>query len=263
MSQPQPAEPLDLDAIQARHTLPVEPNGCGTCRDRARDGQKPIHYGCERRATLLPAPDAPDYETLLDLTDAQRRGLPTRFHTPVWEGNAEPNAWLCAVCWGDGWVTQWPCPTAAEHGSDVFTPEDLAERARTDVEQLLARVRELEAERALYVGVEPTIAQELAYRSSEIDRLEAEYERLRTAWHSAKTRARTAREHLELAEHGRDCATEAIEQLQTTLSQMPRCQAPHPVADDARCELIIQHPGWHAAHVGAWPHASWPFTPQT
>ncbi|WBP89493.1 hypothetical protein [Kitasatospora cathayae] len=34
--------------------------------------------------------------------------------------------------------------------------------ARTDVEQLLARVRQLEAERALYVGVEPTIAEEMA-----------------------------------------------------------------------------------------------------
>ncbi|NUS14539.1 MAG: hypothetical protein HOY69_24595 [Streptomyces sp.] len=107
--------------------------------------------------------------------------------------------------------------------------------ARTDVEQLTARVRELEAENL----------------------------RLRTAWHSAKTRASNARERLDIAEHGRDCAGETIEQLQATLDLMPRCNAPHPVADDARCELIVQHPGWHAAHVGAWPHASWPYQTQT
>ncbi|MGW3072332.1 hypothetical protein [Kitasatospora sp. NPDC001132] len=43
----------------------------------------------------------------------------------------------------------------------------------TDVEQLLARVRQLEAERALYVGVEPTIAEEMAELSRRLDAVDA------------------------------------------------------------------------------------------
>ncbi|MFD0347298.1 hypothetical protein ACFQ0M_17065 [Kitasatospora aburaviensis] len=139
-------------------------------------------------------------------------------------------------------------------------PEHQAIRAEQDVPALIARVRELEAERALHVGVEPTIAEELAYRSAEIDRLEAENERLRAAWHSAKARARTARERLDLTAHSCERAQEAAEQAQATLDQMPRCRAPHPIVDHARCELIVQHPGWHAAQVGAWPHARFPNT---
>jgi hypothetical protein len=114
--------------------------------DLAADGKPVEHPECARRATLIPAPDAPCYETILDTPEDQRANLPARFHTPVWEGNATPNAWLCAVCWGDGWVTRWPCATAAAHGADVFTPEHLATRAAADVPALLARVRELEAE---------------------------------------------------------------------------------------------------------------------
>jgi hypothetical protein len=39
---------------------------------------------------------------------------------PVWDGNGQPNAWLCAVCWEDGAVWQWPCKVAAKHGGEVF-----------------------------------------------------------------------------------------------------------------------------------------------
>jgi hypothetical protein len=42
-----------------------------------------------------------------------------------------------------------------------------------DLAALLARVRELEAERALYVGVEPTIAQEMAELSRRLDAADA------------------------------------------------------------------------------------------
>ncbi|MFJ9448200.1 hypothetical protein ACIRRH_41250 [Kitasatospora sp. NPDC101235] len=138
-------------------------------------------------------------------------------------------------------ASAWIARTDNESSEDRANAEFIA-AARTDVEQLLARVRELAAER----------------------------DRYRTAWYSAKARASTARELLDITEHGRDCAVEAVEQLQATLNEMPRCGAPHPVVDDARCDLIMRHPGWHAGPVGAWPGArfpwqradSWPTTPQ-
>jgi hypothetical protein len=145
-TQPQPAEPLDLDVVETRHHQIADPAACGTCWRLALAGQPTEHPACARRAVLLPAPDAPDYEDLADLTDEQKAALPARFHTPVWEGNAVPHSWVCAVCWGDGWVTRWPCKPAIENGDEVFTPEHQATRARQDVPALLARVRELEAE---------------------------------------------------------------------------------------------------------------------
>ncbi|MFE1321638.1 hypothetical protein [Kitasatospora phosalacinea] len=36
------------------------------------------------------------------------------------------------------------------------------------------------------------------------------------------------------------------------------CGAPHPVADDTRCERQPGHDGWHAANVGAWPTSTLP-----
>ncbi|MFB7672901.1 hypothetical protein ACFC26_15985 [Kitasatospora purpeofusca] len=143
-SQPQPA-PLDLDAIQARHTDSVDPSACGTCRQLAAAGQQ-IAHACGRRATLIAAPDAPCYETILDVPEDQRARLPARFHTPVFDDAGSRKVWMCAVCWGDGWGTSWPCATAVEYGAEVFTPEHLAVRARTDVPALVARVRELETE---------------------------------------------------------------------------------------------------------------------
>ncbi|MER7361872.1 hypothetical protein [Nonomuraea wenchangensis] len=81
-----------------------------------------LHFG-ERggdvRAILLQAPDHPGYDVLPDTLE-ERRKLPARFHIPVWDGVGRPNAWLCAVCWGDGVVYEWPCKTAVEHGGEVF-----------------------------------------------------------------------------------------------------------------------------------------------
>jgi hypothetical protein len=145
-TQPQPADLLDLDVVETRHHQIADPAACGTCWRLALAGQPTEHPACARRAVLLAAPDAPDYEDLADLTDEQKAALPARFHTPVWEGNAVPHSWVCAVCWGDGWVTRWPCKTAVRHGDEVFTPEHQVIRAREDVPALLARVRELEAE---------------------------------------------------------------------------------------------------------------------
>ncbi|GAA0705024.1 hypothetical protein GCM10010193_70080 [Kitasatospora atroaurantiaca] len=130
-----------LGAEMTTTPLHLEPNACGTCRQHADNGRPASHPECVQRATLLPAPDAPGHEELGELTDEQKAALPARFHTPVWEGNATPNAWLCAVCWGDGWVTQWPCETAARHGAEVFTPEHHAEQARDRLAAELGRVR--------------------------------------------------------------------------------------------------------------------------
>lgn len=75
--------------------------------------------GRDIRAVLLEAPDMPGYDELPE-TIEERRELPARFHVPVWDGDGQPNAWLCAVCWEDGVVYSWPCKVAAENGGEVF-----------------------------------------------------------------------------------------------------------------------------------------------
>ncbi|RPE34959.1 hypothetical protein [Kitasatospora cineracea] len=139
-------QPLDTAAIQARQHLVLDADACGTCRRNVANGQPTEHEQCNRRAMLVPAPDQPDYEQILDTPEDQRANLPARFHVPVFESNAEPNSWLCAVCWGDGWATRWPCTTATEQGREVFTAEHHGERARWDGARLLARVAELTAD---------------------------------------------------------------------------------------------------------------------
>lgn len=76
-------------------------------------------------AVLIPAPDMPGYDELADVdgTAAARAALPPRFHIPVWQDTAEPKSWACAVCWGDGWCTSWPCEVARERGGEVFASD--------------------------------------------------------------------------------------------------------------------------------------------
>ncbi|MET9656364.1 hypothetical protein [Streptomyces sp. NPDC006510] len=200
----------------------ADAGACGSCRDRVTAGRQVEHDECAQRATLLPAPDAPGYELITGLSEEELAALPPRFHVPAFMESSTPKMWVCAVCWGDGWVTGWPCKTAVKHGLRVFTPEHDAETAakrqaaelehihkdrdtfrdqrnavfktnqrltreveaagqarlpaenqtRTvtrTAEQLRARVAELEAERAKYVGKKPTIAEEMAYLSRCID----------------------------------------------------------------------------------------------
>lgn len=71
------------------------------------------------RAVLLEAPGHPHYEELPE-TIEERRKLPARFHIPVWDGDGQPNAWLCAVCWEEGVVYSWPCEVAMKCGGEVF-----------------------------------------------------------------------------------------------------------------------------------------------
>jgi hypothetical protein len=136
----------DLFAIALRVLAATDPASCGTCRSLASQGQPAEHAACPRRAVLLPAPDAPDYEDLGDLTDEQRAALPPRFHTPVYDGDKTPAGWLCAVCWGDGWATAWPCQVATKRGGEVFTAEHHAERWRSDTYALANGVHGLTVE---------------------------------------------------------------------------------------------------------------------
>jgi hypothetical protein len=86
---------------------------------------------------LVPAPDAPGYEAIGEMTEAERKALRPRFHTPSFVQDSTPKAWVCAVCWGDGWVTAWPCEVALEFGHLVFTPEHQAETIRADLTTLV------------------------------------------------------------------------------------------------------------------------------
>lgn len=128
-----------LTSIEAR----AASDACGTCRNLAAEGKPIEHQGCAARATLRLAPDQPDYEDLVDLTDDERAALPARFHMPHFDDLGQPNAWLCRVCWGDGWVAQWPCATAQKHGAEVFTPDHVAEREQKWLADQFARIRSL------------------------------------------------------------------------------------------------------------------------
>jgi len=177
----------------------ADPGACGTCKTAVAAGGHVKHDECAQRALLLPAPDAPGYELILGLSEEEVHALPARFHIPAF---VEPTrSWVCAVCWGDGWSTQWPCKTATEQGLRVFTAEDYAEtQAKRQAVELAAyralelgdldgrvsascgnpdhptwlraaddergcpwcRVAELEHK---CIGAEPTVAQEMAYLS--------------------------------------------------------------------------------------------------
>ncbi|MFJ5151415.1 hypothetical protein ACIQCF_07470 [Streptomyces sp. NPDC088353] len=124
----------------------ADPAACGTCKTATSAGGQVQHDECAQRATLLPAPDAPGYELITGMSEEEVWALPARFHTPVFLDTCEPKAWVCAVCWGDGWNTQWPCKTAQTHGAKVFTPEHQAETAAKK------QTAELSAYRALGLG---------------------------------------------------------------------------------------------------------------
>lgn len=141
---PMPVGTTDGAAASAP-AMHADSKACGTCKALARDGKPIEHEQCAARAVLLPPPDQPMYEDLVDLTDEQRKALPARFHTPVFDGLGQPNAWLCQVCWGDGWVAQWPCGPAQEKGAMVFVSEGTAEDIAAELVRLRARVAELEA----------------------------------------------------------------------------------------------------------------------
>jgi hypothetical protein len=130
----------------AKGSTDADPSACGTCRGNAAAGKPVEHDGCEQRATLLHAPDHPDYEILAGFSLEENAKLPARFHVPVFDDCGIPNSWLCAVCWEEGTVTGWPCATATKYGTKVFTPLYEAETAQEK------QAAELAAYRALDLG---------------------------------------------------------------------------------------------------------------
>lgn len=56
---------------------------------------------------------------MVELTEAQRVELPAVYHRPHFYGLAEPVAWICEACWGEGWTTAWPCDVATAGGVDL------------------------------------------------------------------------------------------------------------------------------------------------
>ena len=161
-------------AARGRQT---DPGACGTCRTAVEAGEQVEHDGCAQRATLIQAPDHPSYELITGLSEEELAALPPRFHVPAYMESSSPQMWVCAVCWGDGWVTGWPCKTAVKHGLRVFTPEHEAEtvakRQAAELAAANARVAELELELKKYVGAEPTIADEMAHLNRCIDAVDA------------------------------------------------------------------------------------------
>lgn len=150
----------------------ADASACGTCRKAVEAGEAVVHEECAARAALLQAPDYPDYEDLLDLTDDERRALPARFHTPQFDSLGKPNAWLCRVCWGDGWVTQWPCKAAQENGTQVFT-HAFVDDSMTELSALRARVADLEAERHSTNEALSDAVEQLRVQQARIAELEA------------------------------------------------------------------------------------------
>ncbi|MFI1165600.1 hypothetical protein ACH4UM_18790 [Streptomyces sp. NPDC020801] len=139
----------------------ADPSACGTCKARVEAGGQVEHDECAQRATLLPAPDAPSWELITGMSEEEVWALPARFHVPVFMESSTPKAWVCAVCWGDGWSTIWPCKTALDQGLRVFTADDYAETA---------------AKR----------------QAAELAELRSRAVRYRTAWQRARTRALSA-----------------------------------------------------------------------
>lgn len=121
------------------------PTSCGTCQDNVQAGKRVEHEECSQRATLLQAPDHPSYELLAGFSLKENAKLPARFHIPVFDDCGKPNAWLCAVCQEDGAVSLWPCKTAVEQGTKVFTPQHEAETA---AKRQSDRLASLESENA-------------------------------------------------------------------------------------------------------------------
>lgn len=128
----------------AAKSFHADPSACGTCRRQAEAGEQVTHEECQRRATILHAPDHPYYEILAGFSLEENQKLPARFHVPVFDDCGKPNSWLCAVCWDEGTVTGWPCATAVKYGTQVFTRPDAAETAHAKQQGDLAAFRALD-----------------------------------------------------------------------------------------------------------------------
>lgn len=100
----------------------------------------------------VPADAKPGDDGLIgELSVPQRLALPAAFHRPVYDDLGTPHLWHCAVCWGDGWCSAWPCePAAKDGGAVVLDPKGVAQaRADGAAEErgaILAELAEFESE---------------------------------------------------------------------------------------------------------------------
>lgn len=167
----------------------ADPSACGTCRDRVAAGGQVEHDGCAQRATLLQAPDHPSYELITGLSEEELAQLPARFHVPAYMESSTPQMWVCAVCWGEGWVTGWPCKTAVKQGLRVFTPEHEAETAAklqaAELERLRTELAQMRAARDLIAELHRDLGTELDRVRSNRDYWRGRYRsESRTTWSS-------------------------------------------------------------------------------
>lgn len=63
-----------------------------------------------------------------ELPEAERKALPAKFHQPIWDGLGVPHSWICAQCWGEDWVSTWPCEIATTGGLEVAKASGLGYR---------------------------------------------------------------------------------------------------------------------------------------
>ncbi len=189
MTTPPPLTDQQRADIITRHHHTTDPEACGTCRDLTTARKPAIHPECLRRATLTPPWDTPDLEDLADMTDDERTALPARFHTPAFVESATPKAWLCAVCWGDGWAASWPCETATAQGHRVFVPERYAGQAQQDLGALLTDRDRLAAELDASRAENDRLRQQLAERTQHLVAVDHDRERALAAAAGARSAA--------------------------------------------------------------------------
>ena len=82
-------------------------NECGHCAA----GRPTAHAGLEPAINLV---------SLFELDEDVRRALPPQYHLPEWI-DCTPAGFFCRACWGDGWMTSWPCHVATAHGRTIAT----------------------------------------------------------------------------------------------------------------------------------------------
>lgn len=72
----------------------------------------------ERSSEPVPCPTI-SLDDLIGMTYDQRQALPATHHRPYFDGQGEPNSWICSVCWDDGVTHQWPCAQAVAGGAEL------------------------------------------------------------------------------------------------------------------------------------------------
>ncbi len=251
---------LDLDSIQARVNAATD----GPWYADHIDGQ--VHdsdgrFVAQTTATNSPTPDLTfiaharvDVEQLLgrvrelagsldEMTrcrDAAVRAL----HRDDIETDIDVEDTIANSLWGPGW--DWedertPRLIAREAGPAI---RPALAKACEQRDQALARVAELEAKR--------TALEAACDGWAEAGRNE---ERIWAA------RVAELEQQLAVAQAATETNREVARVLLSELSANrppAECGAPHPVADDTRCERQPEHDGWHAATIGTWPTTTLP-----